>query len=138
MTLSMGEPSMLLLCEAGPPPYHHRILMCRLREATWIVATPEGDLQVDELSEFQIFPLMRAEAIPKIAEAAGCHLFQGAVDEEPHGWHAQAAPLALVRGAGAPTRRRGPCLRRGGSPIPAARNESAKSPATSSSTWPPE
>lgn len=57
-------------------------------------------MQVEDLSELQMLPLMRAGAIPKVAMVAGCNLFQGAVGEELPGWHAQAARLALVLGGG--------------------------------------
>lgn len=57
-------------------------------------------MQVEDLSEFQMLPLMRAGAIPKVAEAAGCHLLAGPIDDELPGWHTQAARLALVLGGG--------------------------------------
>lgn len=40
MALSIEEPQVLIRFDDDPVPYHHRILIRRLREATWIVVTP--------------------------------------------------------------------------------------------------
>lgn len=98
MALNIEEPQVLLQFDDDPVPYHHRILIRRLKEATWVVVTPEGDLQVENLADYAMLPLMRAGAIPSVAGAAGCHLFSRAVDDELPGWHAQAARLAMVLG----------------------------------------
>lgn len=98
MALNIEEPQILLQYDDDAVPYHHRILIRRLKEATWVVVTPEGELQVETLADYSMLPLMRAGSIPTVAEAAGCHLFSQPVDDELPGWHAQAARLAMVLG----------------------------------------
>lgn len=105
MALKIGEPQVLLQSEDDPIPHHHGILICRLRESTWIVVSPEGDLPAENIAEFGMLPLMRAGAIPKAAEVAGCHLIQFDYLDVAHRRH----ELRIVRDGGGQRYRLEPC-----------------------------
>ena len=56
--------------------------------------TPERDVQIEDLSTFNLLPLTRGGDISRLA--AVTHLFADAIDAELEGLHAQAARLAAI------------------------------------------
>ena len=90
-------------------PLRHRVLLRRLREAAWVVGTPELDVQIEDLSTFNLLPLTRGGNFPR--PAAVTHLFTNAVDDELEGLHVQAARLATIVGLVAVVAVAGPAAR---------------------------
>ena len=75
-TLDIAESQVLLLMEGAGvvEPYEHYVLLLRLRPGVWIIAGPEGDLSVDDLSqETEVIPLMRNGAFPAEGRPFLCH-----------------------------------------------------------------
>lgn len=50
---------------AEPLPWHHRILLRRLRRSSWIICTPDGDMYAEALSEHHVRPLRRHAPFPR-------------------------------------------------------------------------
>ena len=50
MAWNIEEPQVLVECPDDGVPCYHRVLFRRLREAVWIVAKPERDVQIEDLS----------------------------------------------------------------------------------------
>ena len=76
--------------------YPNYVLLRRLREVVWVFATPERDVQIEDPSTFNLLPLTRGGAIPRLA--AVTHRFAKPIDAELEGLHAQAARLAALMG----------------------------------------
>lgn len=109
MALQIDEPQVLLLYEDGEPPWHHRVLLRRLQDASWVVVTPDLDVQVGDLASFTLLPLARGAAVPRHVERSKCYMFEGPIDDVLADFHAQANRIASILGVGAP----------GGSPVSA-------------------
>ena len=75
-TLDIAESQVLLLMEGADVAEHHEnyVLLLRLRPGVWIIASPEGDLSVDDLSqEPEVIPLTRNGAFPAEDRPFLCH-----------------------------------------------------------------
>jgi hypothetical protein len=44
--------------------WHHRVLLVQVSGTRWVVATPDLDVEVTDLSEHRVLPLPRASAFP--------------------------------------------------------------------------
>jgi len=98
MALDCEEPQVLVRFVDDQIQWHHRVLIRRLSAAIWIALTPDGELQVIDLSEYDILPLARGGNIP--AQAGGdTYLFGGPLGAELSGYHAAATRMASVLGA---------------------------------------
>ena len=49
--------------------WHHRVLLIQIAGTRWVVATPDLDVEVTDLSTHRVLPLQRASAFP--ARVAG-------------------------------------------------------------------
>ena len=101
MALNITEPQVLLYYEGDAPEWHHRVLLRRLRDAVWVVLTPERDVQVENLADFTLLAFPRGAAVPSAA-ADNAHLFAGVLDGELPEHHAQATRLIDILGGGVP------------------------------------
>ena len=55
-------------------PYHHRVLLFRVRGSRWCVLTPDLDCHVEDLDEVVHYVIPRATRFPVYAVNAGlCH-----------------------------------------------------------------
>lgn len=79
MALAIEEPQVLLLCEDDPTPWHHRVLSRRLHDPTWVLLSPDHDLQVENLGGLKISPLMRGGALPRQVRRAEDYLFASSI-----------------------------------------------------------
>lgn len=73
--LDIAEPQILVRYDDDPNiTWHSRVLLRRLRDAIWIWVTPDGSIQVGDLSTLQILALARnAEVPPQVA--GDCYLW---------------------------------------------------------------
>eukprot|EP00974_Lingulodinium_polyedra_P024441 2366040-Lingulodinium_polyedra.AAC.1 len=62
MALDIEEPQVLINFPDDPVPWHHRVLLRRLRDAVWVVLTPDGELQVEDLGDYRLLPMGRGAA----------------------------------------------------------------------------
>jgi hypothetical protein len=84
---------------ADDPNYswHHRILLAKLDGGRWIVLTPDGDVEVADLSAHRVVPLTRGKAVP--ARVAGdIYLLAVLSDADLRVAGAEAAALAGILG----------------------------------------
>jgi hypothetical protein len=65
-SLDIDEPQVLVLYPDERPGYqwHHRVLMLRLENSSWVVWTPDNDLYVDDLSYYQFVSVVRNSPFP--------------------------------------------------------------------------
>ena len=47
MSLDIDEPQVLINYPDDAFPWHHRVLLRRLRDAVWLVATPDGNVWIN-------------------------------------------------------------------------------------------
>jgi hypothetical protein len=94
------EPQVLVRFPDDTLDWHHRVLLRRLRDATWIVLTPDFDTEVQDLSQHTLLPLARGGPVP-VNVAARRYLFAPGVEAGLPAHHAKAVRLALILG-GAP------------------------------------
>eukprot|EP00971_Amphidinium_carterae_P329620 6462205-Amphidinium_carterae.1 len=96
-SLDIEEPQILLRYPEDAVEWHHRILIRRLRDSVWVVLTPDSELQVENLSDFQLLALGRGEAVPRVA-VGNCYLFgEGGVADLP-AHHRSAKRMAVILG----------------------------------------
>ena len=55
-SLDIAEPQILFGPPDDPLPYHHRILVHRIRGSRWVVATPTARDDIDSVDAFSEFP----------------------------------------------------------------------------------
>lgn len=96
-TLDTDEPQILLFCGGDDVGWHHRILLRRLTEAEWVVATPDGDVQVENLADFSIHALQRGAEVGPTYEG-NCYMVDAIKESHLVSWHATAARLAAILG----------------------------------------
>ena len=63
-TLDCAEIQILVGFAGGARPFHHRILYHRVGVGRWIVATPTGDVFVEDFGRAEVLPLTRAGFLP--------------------------------------------------------------------------
>ncbi len=100
--LDIAEPQIALYYEQDPNfQWHSRILLERLNEADrWVAVTPDGDVQVLDLSAARAVPLATAAPAPERIRGNRYHF--GPVDEDTLlSWHREARALAAVAGGAA-------------------------------------
>eukprot|EP00971_Amphidinium_carterae_P104106 2061796-Amphidinium_carterae.1 len=97
VSLDIDEPQVLLRFADDPVEWHHRVLIRRLRDAVWVVLTPDGELQVENLADYQLLALERGQPVPALA-AGNCYLFEdnGAADLPRQ--HRAARRMAVILG----------------------------------------
>eukprot|EP00971_Amphidinium_carterae_P110611 2191010-Amphidinium_carterae.1 len=97
VSLDIDEPQILLRFPDDPTEWHHRVLIRRHRDAVWVVLTPDGELQVENLGDYQLLALERGQAVPPLA-AGNCYLFgaEGAGELARH--HGAARRMAVILG----------------------------------------
>lgn len=79
--------------------WHMRLLIRRLRDAVWVWATPDGEIQTEDLSTLRLTALAR-DADPPAWALGDTYMFDAAPDpDELALWHAEAARMASVLGA---------------------------------------
>ena len=64
LTLDIAERQILVYYEVDPMQYHHRILVCRVEAAKWLVITPTLDVHTEDYTDMMIVPLPRGGAFP--------------------------------------------------------------------------
>ena len=89
MALHIDDPQVLLEYPDDRVTWHHRVLFQRLRDALWVVVTPDP-------SVFNLLPLARGCVIPR--HVGTTHLFATAIDDEPEGPRLEAARSAAIMG----------------------------------------
>jgi hypothetical protein len=78
--------------------WHHRILLTKLDGGRWIVLTPDGDVEVEDLTAHRCIPLVRGKAVP--ARVAGdIYLLAAVSDADLRTAAAEATALAGILGA---------------------------------------
>ena len=96
--LNIAEPEVLVWFGDDPRlQWHHRVLLRRIRESTWVVASPELELSVSDLAEEELLPFARASPVPAAA-VGNAHLFRELGEAELDALHAGAERLAVVLG----------------------------------------
>ena len=106
MSLDVDEPQVLVRFPDDPVTWHHRVLLRRLRDATWIVLTPDFSVEVADLSAHNLFPLIRATPLPA-PMVADAYLFAPGSEPQIAGFHSQAGRIANILGGGAVPRAEG-------------------------------
>jgi hypothetical protein len=99
--LDLEEPQVLLFYEGNRVPWHHRLLLRRLREAVWVVASPDFEIQVENLADHRLLALARGGAVPQ-AVVGQCYLFEPIAEAQLSELHAAAGRTAAILGAAAP------------------------------------
>ena len=89
MALHIDDPQVLLEFPDDRVTWHHRVLLRRLRDAVWVVVTPDS-------SVVNLLPLARGCVIPR--HVGTTHLFATAIDDEPEGPRLEAARSAAIMG----------------------------------------
>ena len=59
MSLDIDERQILLYFAADAVPWHHRVLLVQIRDAVWVVATPDFDIQVLDMSNEIVHALVQ-------------------------------------------------------------------------------
>ena len=78
--------------------WHHRVLLSKLDGGRWVVLTPDGDVEVSDLSAHRVVPLTRGKAVP--ARVAGDVYLLGVLsDDDLRAATAEATALAGILGA---------------------------------------
>ena len=97
--LDIAEPQVLVYYPNDPHfSYHQRVLLRRIADARWIVLTPDGEVEVTDLAQFQLIALARGGAVPAVAQGDS-YLFRGLTPAELAQGRAAADRLAVVLGA---------------------------------------
>ena len=63
--LDIPEPQVLVYYSDPNVEWHHRILLRRLQGSTWVVVTPDGDTQLEDLVQYVLIPLVRGAQVPQ-------------------------------------------------------------------------
>jgi hypothetical protein len=100
-SLDIREPQILVFFEPDQVQWHHRVLLRRLHDAVWVLATPELEVQVEDLSRLRIATLPPAANIPAQLDRENVHLFAALTDQQLQDLHAQASRMAAVLGGAA-------------------------------------
>ena len=96
MSLDVPEPQILIAYPEDPTyTWHHRVLLRRLREATWILLTPDEEVQVEDLTHHAVLALARNQAMPPEV-GTDCYLCAAAVARNLERHQASAARLAEI------------------------------------------
>ena len=77
--------------------WHHRVLLVQLEGPRWIVVTPDGSVQVLDLSEHRVIPVRRHAAFPDSVRG-NVYIFDPFEDGEEESYVAQAVTLARIMG----------------------------------------
>ena len=100
-SLDIREPQILIFYQQDPVQWHHRVLLRRLHDAVWVVATPELEVQVEDLAKLRLAALPPAANIPAQIDRENVHLFVTLPDPQLQDLHAQATRMAAVLGGAA-------------------------------------
>ena len=83
--------------------WHHRVLLIQVAGTRWVVATPDLDVEVTDLSTHRVLPLQRASAFP--ARVAGnVYVFDPFEDDTEDDLVNRGLALARIMGVAAPVR----------------------------------
>lgn len=76
-SLDIPNHQIIINFDAADPnfPYHHRVLLVRVRDAQWCVLTPDLDRHVEDLDQVEHYVVPRATRFPAYAVAAGLYHF---------------------------------------------------------------
>ena len=96
--MDIEEPQVLISYPDDPIRWHHRVLLRRLQGSTWVVLTPDEEVEVADLAEHQILPLARDAPVPAVA-AGNTYLFAQLGEAPLLAHHAAANRMAAVLGA---------------------------------------
>ena len=100
-SLDIREPQIPIFYEQDQVQWHHRVLLRRLRDAVWVLATPELEMQVEDLSKLRLAAFPPAANIPAQINRENVHLFVTLSDARLQDLHAQATRMAAVLGGAA-------------------------------------
>ena len=100
MSLDIDEPQILINYPDDAFPWHHRVLLRRLRDAVWLVATPDGNVEATDLAVQPLVALGRAAPVP-VNAVGRCYLCRPELAGLLPALHQQAARLSVILG-GAP------------------------------------
>ena len=96
MSLDIAEPQILIAYPEDPTfTWHHRVLLRRLHGSTWIVLTPDEEVQVEDLSHHAVTALSRNSPMPRDV-GADCYLCAAAVAGSLDRHHESALRLAEI------------------------------------------
>lgn len=99
--LPIDEPQVLFAYDDDTQyPYHHRVLLRRCGEGVWVVATPDLDVQVEDVREHNLVALGRGASVPSAVQGR-CYMFSDLSESQLDDLHAQATRLADLLGVGA-------------------------------------
>lgn len=99
--LPIDEPQILISFDDDAQfPLHHRVLLRRCGEGVWVVATPDLDVQVEDLREHNLVALGRGALVPTSSQGQ-CYMFRELTEAQLDDLHAQAARIADLLGVGA-------------------------------------
>jgi hypothetical protein len=99
-SLDIDEPQVLIHYAGDRIPWHHRILLRRLKDAVWLLVSPDGNVEATDLGAVAILALGRGVPLP--AHVVGqCYLCGADVVAQLDALHQQAARLSGILG-GAP------------------------------------
>ncbi len=79
--------------------WHDRVLLRRFREGVWLVLTPDLSVEVADLGETSLFPLVRGGAVRAAVQGRRYLLAADAAAALP-AMHVQAARFAAILGSG--------------------------------------
>ncbi len=74
LSFDIDEPQVLVQYPDDAIEWHHRVLPQRFRGAVWLVLTPDLNVEVKDLSQSNLFPLVRGGAVPAAVQGR-CYLF---------------------------------------------------------------
>jgi hypothetical protein len=101
-TLDVPEPQVLVYFEGDANyQWHHRLALRRLKDSTWILLTPDMDLQVTDLAAVRIIALAKNSVIPTDV-IGNCYLFDPITEDELTDQHMAAARMTEVLVASTP------------------------------------
>ena len=101
LALDVPEKQVLVYMEDAAEPWQHRLLLRRLEKdkPTWIVATPDKDVETIDLSAQPVRMLGRKQKLPDELIDAGVYAFDPLTDEEMRQLKAEAVSMAEVLGS---------------------------------------
>ena len=75
VSLDIPNHQVIINFDAADPnfPYHHRVLLFRVREGQWCVLTPDLDRHVEDLDQVEHYVIPRASRFPAYAVNAGLY-----------------------------------------------------------------
>ena len=96
MSLDVPEPQILIAYPEDPAfTWHHRVLLRRLTGATWVVLTPDEEVQVEDLSHHSVIAMARNSPVPADV-GDDCYLCPSTVSTTLDVHHASAQRLAEI------------------------------------------